>query len=125
MTILKANVAAALNQTKLSFEDRQLLKYYAHASAPGYCAGCGNVCESAIDNNVPISDIMRYLMYYDEYGKQQPAIKLFNDLPLNMRRRLTIIDYSKAEQVCPQKMPIGRLMNRAVETLSGNVVRRA
>ena len=125
MTILQANVAAALNQTELSFQDRQLLEYYTHASASGYCAGCGNVCESAVSDNIPISDIMRYLMYFDEYGKQQRAIRLFKDLPVNMRRRLANIDYSKAEQLCPQKMPIAMIMNRAVETLSGNVTRRA
>lgn len=44
MTILQANVAAALDQTDLSFLDRQLLENYAQATAPGYCTGCGNVC---------------------------------------------------------------------------------
>ena len=125
MTILQANVAAALDQTELSFHDRQLLEGYAQASAPGYCAGCGNVCESALNDNVPISDIMRYLMYHDEYGSPQRAMRLFHDLPPMMRKRLACIDYSKAEQLCPQKMPIARLMNRAVEIFSRNVARRA
>lgn len=125
MTILQANVAAALDQTELSFHDRQLLEGYAQASAPGYCAGCGNVCESALKDDVPISDIMRYLMYHDEYGSPQRAMRLFHDLPPMMRKRLASIDYSKAEQLCPQKMPIARLMNRAVEIFSGNVARRA
>lgn len=125
MAILQANVAAALDQTDLSIQDRQLLDSYAQATAPGYCAGCGNVCESAVKDNVPISDIMRYLMYHDEYGNQQRATRLFSDLPPLTRKRLASIDYSKAEQLCPQKLPIARLMNRAVEIFSGNVARRA
>lgn len=124
MTILQANVAAALDQTELSFQDRQLLESYAQASAAGYCAGCGNVCESALNDNFPISDILRYLMYYDEYGSPKRAIRLFNDLPPIMRKRLARIDYSKAEQLCPQKMPIARLMNRAVEIFCENIARR-
>ena len=119
MTILQANVAAALDQTELSLQDRQLLEGYAQVSAPGYCAGCGNVCESVLNADVPISDIMRYLMYHDEYGNQEQAMQLFNDLPEQVRRRLVRTDYAKAEMRCPQKMPIARLMHRAVEKLSG------
>ena len=85
MTILQANVAAALDRKALSLQDRQLLEGYARASAPGYCAGCGSVCEETLNNVVPISDVMRYLMYHDEYGKQQHAIRLFNDLPPGIR----------------------------------------
>ena len=123
LTILQANVAAALNQTKLSLQDKQLLESYARASAPGYCAGCANVCESALHNSVPISDIMRYLMYHDEYGKRQHAIQRFNDLPSAMRKQLGDIDYARAEQLCPQKMPIARLIHRAVEKLSADVMK--
>ena len=120
ITILQANVAAALDQTELSLPDKQLLEGYALASAPGYCAGCANVCESALHINVPISDIMRYLMYHDEYGKRQRAIRLFNDLPPAVKRQLVRTDFVCAEQLCPQKMPIARLMRRAVEKLSGD-----
>jgi predicted aldo/keto reductase-like oxidoreductase len=124
MTILQANVAAALDQTELSLQDRQLLEGYAQASAPGYCSGCGDVCESTLNDKVPVSDIMRYLMYHDEYGSQQRALRLFNDLPVRIRKRLVNIDYAKAEQLCPQKMPIGQLMNRAAEKLSGEAKRK-
>ena len=92
---------------------------YARTTAPGYCAGCGNVCESAIRANVPISDIMRYLMYYDEYGHQLQATRLFNDLSPKTRKLLTSIDYSRAESVCPQNIPIARFMQYAVNTFTG------
>jgi len=53
MTILQANVAAALNKQKLSEGDKQRLEQYAGQTAPGYCAGCANICESAVDLNIP------------------------------------------------------------------------
>jgi len=118
LTILQANVAAALNKTTLSFEDHRILEQYARETAFGYCTGCANLCESEITENTPISDVMRYLMYYHNYGQHKRTIRKFNKLPEMSRKRLADIDYSKAESVCPQKMPIAKLMQHAIETLS-------
>jgi predicted aldo/keto reductase-like oxidoreductase len=68
--------------------------------------------------NIPISDVMRYLMYYHNYGNHRQAIQKFNKLPEISRRRLAHIDYSKAESICPQKIPIAKFMQYAVETFS-------
>lgn len=115
MTMLQANVAAAIGKTKLSFQDKRLLEQYARETASGYCAGCANLCESAVEGNIPISDVLRYLMYYDNYGNHEQAVRLFNEIPSITRRRLAGFDYSKAEHLCPQKMPIAKLMGKAVE----------
>lgn len=115
MTILQANVSAALEKTELSFQDKRLLEQYAKETGFGYCKGCANVCESAVTGNVPISNIMRCLMYYDGYEDHARAIGLFNKIPNITRTQLTGVNYSKAENLCPQKMPITHLMNRAVE----------
>ena len=114
LKILQANATAAINKTALSFKDKQLMKEYARATSNGYCTGCAELCEKAIGHAVPISDIMRYLMYYCNYGNQQMAIRLFNDLPLDTRRLIRKVNYSKAEQCCPQRMPITQLMRNAV-----------
>lgn len=118
LTYLQANVAAALDKTKLSFEDHRILEQYARETAFGYCTGCANLCESEITGNILISDVMRYLMYYHNYGHHEQAIRKFNKLPEMSRERLAGIDYSKAESVCPQKMPIAKFMQHAIETLS-------
>ena len=115
MTILQANVSAAIDKIELSFQDKQLLEQYAGETGFGYCKSCANVCESAIAENVPISDIMRCLMYYDGYGDHARAIGLFNKIPNIARTHLTDVNYLKAENLCPQNMPITHLMNRAVE----------
>jgi hypothetical protein len=102
----------------MSFKDKQLMEKYAGETASGYCAGCAEICEEAIAHAVPISDIMRYLMYYRNYGDQQQAIRLFKDLPIDTRKRIMQVNYSRAELYCPQKMPIAQLMRKAVAKFS-------
>lgn len=118
MTILQANVAAALDKIELSLQDKRLLEQYARETAFGYCAGCANLCESVVKGNVPISDIMRHLMYYYSYEKHDQAIRLFNTIPSTTRKYLAGCDYSRAEYLCPQNIPIAKLMKKAVATLT-------
>jgi len=117
MSILMANVAAALNRTKLSARDNDLLQRYARETRSDYCAGCTHICESAIEDNVPIGDMMRYLMYCRSYGDRDMAVREFKKLPGNIRRKIATTDYSAAEQKCPQKMAIGTLMKEALAEL--------
>ena len=119
LTYLQANVAAALDKAKLSSEDHRILNKYASETACGYCTGCARLCESAMAENIPISDVMRYLMYYHNYGNHRQAIRKFNKIPETSRRRLGAADYAMAENICPQKIPIASFMQYAVETFSG------
>lgn len=118
MTILQENVEVALKKTSLTQEDKQLLEQYSKETTYAYCTGCAQICETAIKDKVPISDVMRYLMYYSSYKDKQKAFELFNQLPLETRRCITQVDYSKAEKCCPQNIPIAQLMRKAVERLA-------
>jgi predicted aldo/keto reductase-like oxidoreductase len=115
ITILMSNVAAAMNRTTLSSEDRKLLHKYAQETRSDYCAGCTDLCESAIDGSAPIGDVMRYLMYSRSYGDHHRAAQLFSGIPERIRVDMASLDYTEAEQRCPQKMAIGKLMRQAVE----------
>jgi predicted aldo/keto reductase-like oxidoreductase len=117
MTILQANVAAALNKKHLSNGDKQRLEQYARQTAPGYCAGCANICESAVDFDLPISDILRYSMYYHSHGDQDRALRLFNELPSEIKADILKADYSIAEKYCPQKIQIGKVLKKTLEAL--------
>ncbi|MBW1898849.1 MAG: aldo/keto reductase [Deltaproteobacteria bacterium] len=118
MTILQANAAAALNKKTLSFHDKQLLYQYAGQTSSGYCAGCANICESAVGFRVPISDILRYSMYNNSYGDRDTARRLFKALPEDSKGNILKTDYSKAEAFCPQKIQIGKVMKEAHDALS-------
>jgi len=115
MTILISNVAAALDKTKLSVRDMELLRQYAQETRSQYCTGCADICESSVQGNVPVSDVMRCLMYARSYGNPQRGKTRFQKIPMITRRKMTVTDYSLAEQRCPQNMPIGKLMKEAVD----------
>jgi predicted aldo/keto reductase-like oxidoreductase len=117
MTILMSNVAAALDKTKLTAADARLMEKHACETSSSYCAGCGEICESAVEGAVLISDVMRCLMYHRSYGNSQQAKDAFAKLPEETARRLLTLDFSEAERKCPQRMRIGKLMKEAAQVL--------
>jgi predicted aldo/keto reductase-like oxidoreductase len=118
MTILMANVAAAINKTELSAGDTQLLQQYARETRSSYCAGCTDICESAVAADVPIGDVMRYLMYARSYDNPRRARHYLKKISKKRCQQMLNLDYSLAEQKCPQKMAIGKLMQEALNELS-------
>jgi hypothetical protein len=118
LTILSANVAAALDQTKLAREEVEALRQYAAETQADYCAGCSSICREAVGGAVPVNEVMRCLMYHQYYGEPELARQTFAALPVEIRQRLTEVDYSRAEQVCPHRLEIAVLMQRASEMLA-------
>jgi predicted aldo/keto reductase-like oxidoreductase len=118
VAVMTLNVAAVLDKTKLTAADMDVFKEYADATCRGYCAGCAHICNSAVPEVPYISDIMRYLMYYDSYGDRDEARGLFAQIPGDVRNSLLHTDYSRAEAGCPQNLPIGKLICEAVSKLA-------
>jgi predicted aldo/keto reductase-like oxidoreductase len=118
MTILMANVAAALNRNQLSNTDLNLLRSYALETKTNYCAGCANICESAMGVHIPICDIMRCLMYSQSYGDWDRASNLYTELSLGNISDVVNRNYSIAERRCPQQMDIGNLICKAIDEFS-------
>ncbi len=118
LTILSANVAAARDVTKLGREELDSLRRYALETNCDYCAGCGHICLEAAGGAVPVNEVMRCLMYHQYYGEPELARLTFAELPQEVRQRLTQVDYSKAEQACPQGLAIAAFMRQAMETLA-------
>ena len=118
VALVTTNVAAVLDKTKLTQVDKEVFAEYARASCSGYCAGCAHICDSALANIPYVSDVMRYLMYYNSYGDKERARELFAQIPGKVRKKLLSADYSSAEARCPQRMPIGKLIAEAVGKLA-------
>ena len=118
LSILSANVAAARDQVKLAKEEFEALRQYALETKADYCAGCGNICQAAVGGAVPVNEVMRCLMYHRDYGEPELARQTFAGLPEGVRQRLTEVDYSQAEQACPQGLAIAALMRQAEEILA-------
>jgi predicted aldo/keto reductase-like oxidoreductase len=118
MTLLMANVAAAVDKIELSTQDKQLMRKYAQETRSDYCAGCTHICESAVAKEAPIGNVMRYLMYARSYGNHVKASDHFKKIPERLREQMVHLDYSLAEQKCPQQMAIGKLIRTAIKELS-------
>jgi len=117
-TILMSNISAALDDTGLSAKEMSFLKQVALQTCSGYCTGCASICESEINGRVPIGDIMRYLMYQQNYGEQDFARQMQDKIPGHTKRAMASTDFSAAERKCPQKMEIGKLMRKASRVLA-------
>ena len=118
VAVLTANVAAVLDKTELTQTDKEIFKQYAEATCSGYCAGCAEICNAALVDLPYVSDIMRYLMYYNSYGDKDRARGLFAQIPARVRNKLLSTDYSTVEARCPQHLPIGKLVAEAVGKLA-------
>lgn len=117
VSILMANIAAALDKTSLDAHDWKALEQFAEETRCGYCAGCSDICAAA-SGGAPISDVMRHLMYYNSYGDRDLARAQFAGLPADFRSRMAALDYAAAERACPHGLPIARLMKEAGERLA-------
>jgi len=117
LTMMKANVAAAADGVQLSHKDTQILHDLAQNYRNLYCQGCMR-CESAMDSESRIPDVLRFLMYYHSYGKTDDARRLFRLLPATVKASLSSRDFSPAERACPNKIEIGNAMRRAAQILA-------
>jgi predicted aldo/keto reductase-like oxidoreductase len=117
LSLLSTNVAAAIDKSRLSDNDRRLLHRYARETRSDYCAGCTANCETALSEKIPVGDVLRFMMYSRSYGDLARARHEYGQLPQKVRRRLAHVDYGAAEKSCPHGIAIGRLMRAAVRDL--------
>jgi len=117
IAILTANVSAALDKTRLTVADMEIFRQYALASCSGYCAGCTEICRGAMPE-VPVGDIMRYVMYHDSYGSKALAKQEFAAIDAAVRTKLANIDFGAVEMVCPNRLPIGQIIRDAAIKLA-------
>lgn len=59
---------------ELERTDQSLLRKYGDAVGATYCRVTCTACERACPHNVAISDIMRYAMYFEDYGHEKRAM---------------------------------------------------
>ena len=106
---LRENVAAS--QEPLTTTEMRLLEEYRKTTAHLYCHGCGHLCETAA-RGVPVATVLRYLRYYEVYGKRQEARALYQALP-PVARDLAAANLHAAEAACPHGLPVVDLVTRA------------
>lgn len=105
MTILTAN-AAAMDKTVLSQKEKEMFHRHARQTASYYCTGCANHCESVLDCDISISDVMRGMMYAQGYGDIEKARRTSRQLQGDVLSQLMVTDYTAAEKASPNGIPM-------------------
>ena len=119
VALITTNVAAVLDKKKLGKNEKNILIKHAKSSCTQYCSGCSEICDSALPEAPYISDIMRYLMYFNNYNEQKKAKSLFmEEVPAHVRKNLLTYDYTSAELMCPKNLKIGDFIKEAVDKLA-------
>ena len=115
--MVKENSAAAISAKQLSMNDFHQLNRLAAVTAPYYCKGCGDICESCIQGDLKVADILRYLMYYESYGNTERAKELYQSLS-EAQRSMVNLDLAEASSACPQGIDIAQRIQKAEKALA-------
>jgi predicted aldo/keto reductase-like oxidoreductase len=102
-----------------SFEtaDKVALNRYATRFGAEYCrTGCGD-CEVACPANVRIATILRYQMYFDDYGDQKKAMESYASLDGGIDACATC-STSDCNRACPHGLPVRTKLGAAHQTLT-------
>lgn len=118
--VLQSNVSAAIDESLLDAEINEILSEYADLTGKYFCRRCG-LCETKNPDKVPIFDIIEMLMYSSGYGMSGAMANKFQQIPPEIQARINSSDYSSAEKICPQKMPIGQLIKEAYDQFSKQI----
>ena len=122
--LARENIAAAKSEVDLSAGEFQQLNQLAALTANYHCNGCSQICESAMNQPVAIADTLRYLMYYESYGKQERAQELYQSIPEQQRVALTdqasMQELKQASKLCPQGIDLTERLTTAQTVLDPN-----
>jgi len=90
---------------------RRLLEHYAAAATDDYCRMC-ETCLPRCPQGVAVADILRFRMYYKNYGHRQDARELYAGLPA-ARQVSACSGCGLCERACPNKLAIVEKLREA------------
>jgi predicted aldo/keto reductase-like oxidoreductase len=107
-----AEYLAVSGTTTLAARDRRYLETVAAEVGPRYCRpGCG-ACHDACPRGVPVADILRYKMYFEDYGEEKFAMQRYGLVPASARPSRCAGCEAPCEAACPYGL---RVRNRLSE----------
>lgn len=96
-------------------DDLALLEKYEELASSEYCRpGCGE-CLDSCPYDVAVNDVLRYTMYYDTYGREREATRLYGRLAEEQGHAAEVCVGCSApcEAACPVGIPIRNKLVRA------------
>ncbi|MHC4944293.1 MAG: aldo/keto reductase [Planctomycetota bacterium] len=88
----------------LSSQEKEVLKKYVKAVDNRYCRiGC-SLCHASCPHDVAINDIMRFGMYYENYGEEKKAMLEYASLDRSRRASPCRTCSGACETACPHRL---------------------
>ncbi|MBF0417159.1 MAG: aldo/keto reductase [Magnetococcales bacterium] len=101
----------------LTASDQKVLDHYAALYDSDYCrTGCGD-CLGACERGVDVASILRYQMYFADYGDEKRAMLSYAALDTNGSACAGCAD-ATCEQACPHRLPIRSKLEAAHRSLN-------
>ena len=102
---------------KFTALSRDVLNRYAKLYSGEYCrTGCGDCLESC-SSKVNIATILRYQMYFQDYGMEKRAMASYSLLEQKADTCSTC-SYASCEKACPYGLPVALMLQKAHAQLS-------
>jgi predicted aldo/keto reductase-like oxidoreductase len=92
--------------------DVDLLEKYDRLIAKNYCPPACGTCLSSCPSEVPVNDIFRYAMYYENYGHQRVGMEAYARIPATQNASQCVECAAPCEQACPFEIPIKEKLQR-------------
>jgi uncharacterized protein len=96
--------------------DVALLRRYDELIAGDYCQPHCGACLASCPHGLPINDVLRYRMYFRDYGREREGMRLYGRLERNAA--LCVACGAPCAGVCPGGVPIRERMLEANARLS-------
>jgi predicted aldo/keto reductase-like oxidoreductase len=108
-----AEFLAVSGTTSLTARDERYLDTVAAAVGPRYCRpGCGS-CHAACSHGVPVADILRYKMYFEDYGEEKFAMQRYRLVPAETRPSRCEGCAAPCEAACPYGLRVRERLSEA------------
>ncbi len=107
---------AASGASKVSQQDTELLRRYVELNDSTYCRPVCDACEASCPEGVPIADVLRHKMYFEDYGAERMAMERYAGLSQNAAACQSCT-HQACLHACPYGLPIPTLTRQAHELL--------
>ena len=101
---------------RVQIEDLAVLEKYDRLSSGEYCSPHCGACLDSCPENVPINDVLRYRMYFEDYRSERQAMELYAQLETNAAACSGCA--APCAGSCPFGIPIQEKLQGAHELLS-------
>ena len=108
----------AVKTRELTAEQKELLEMYASAADKDYCRMC-ETCSQSCPRGVAVADILRFRMYYKNYGRRDYAVGLYNELA-DCQKATQCDGCRLCEKSCPNQLAVVDKLQEAASSLSGD-----